>query len=156
MQKLPPLVELREFDAASRHLSFKKAAAELGVTPTAISHQIRLLERYCGRTLFRRSSGDDDKRVCEPLARPTPAHVAEVASRYPAGRDRDRQCARSAVGRRRRCHSLCHRSGSANRWHCRATPERHLLAPLQSKLAFTGAVEETCRPRKTRLDPFLL
>ena len=54
MQKLPPLVELRAFEAAARHLSFKKAAAELGVTPTAISHQIRLLERYCGRALFRR------------------------------------------------------------------------------------------------------
>jgi LysR family transcriptional regulator, glycine cleavage system transcriptional activator len=54
MQRLPPLIELRAFDAAARHLSFKKAAAELGVTPTAISHQIRLLERYCGRTLFRR------------------------------------------------------------------------------------------------------
>lgn len=54
MQKLPPLVELRAFDAAARHLSFKKAAAELGVTPTAISHQIRLLECFCGRTLFRR------------------------------------------------------------------------------------------------------
>jgi|SRR5581483_7555682 len=54
MEKLPPLIELRAFDAAARHLSFKKAAAELGVTPTAISHQIRLLERYCGRTLFRR------------------------------------------------------------------------------------------------------
>jgi hypothetical protein len=33
MQKLPPLVELRAFDPAARHLSFKKAAAELGVTP---------------------------------------------------------------------------------------------------------------------------
>jgi LysR family transcriptional regulator, glycine cleavage system transcriptional activator len=54
MQKLPPLVELRAFDAAARHMSFKKAAAELGVTPTAISHQIRLLERYCGQALFRR------------------------------------------------------------------------------------------------------
>jgi len=54
MNKLPPLIELRAFDAAARHLSFKKAAAELGVTPTAISHQIRLLERYCGRALFRR------------------------------------------------------------------------------------------------------
>jgi LysR family transcriptional regulator, glycine cleavage system transcriptional activator len=49
--RLPPLVELRAFDATARHLSFKKAAAELGVTPTAISHQIRLLERYCGRAL---------------------------------------------------------------------------------------------------------
>lgn len=54
MEKLPPLVELRAFDAAARHLSFKKAAEELHVTPTAISHQIRLLEHYCGCTLFRR------------------------------------------------------------------------------------------------------
>ncbi len=54
MKKLPPLIELRAFEAAGRHMSFKQAAAELGVTPTAISHQIRLLERYCGRSLFRR------------------------------------------------------------------------------------------------------
>lgn len=51
---LPPLIELSAFDAAARHLSFKLAAVELGVTPTAISHQIRLLERYCGCRLFRR------------------------------------------------------------------------------------------------------
>src|SRR3954451_6012685 len=54
MHKLPPLIELRAFEAAARHLSFKKAAAELGVAPTAISHQIGLLEQYCGRALFRR------------------------------------------------------------------------------------------------------
>ena len=54
MHKLPPLIELRAFEAAARHMSFKKAAAELGVTPTAISHQIGLLEQYCGRALFRR------------------------------------------------------------------------------------------------------
>jgi LysR family glycine cleavage system transcriptional activator len=54
MRKLPPLTELRAFEAAARHLSFKKAAAELGVTPTAISHQIKLLERHCGQLLFRR------------------------------------------------------------------------------------------------------
>ena len=54
MRKLPPLTELRAFEAAARHLSFKRAAAELYVTPTAISHQIKLLERYCGRALFRR------------------------------------------------------------------------------------------------------
>src|SRR4051794_36001227 len=54
MHKLPPLIELRAFEAAARHLSFKKAAAELGVTPTAISHQIGLLEEYCGHALFRR------------------------------------------------------------------------------------------------------
>lgn len=54
MRKLPPLTELRAFEAAARHLSFKTAAAELHVTPTAISHQIKLLERYCGKSLFRR------------------------------------------------------------------------------------------------------
>jgi LysR family transcriptional regulator, glycine cleavage system transcriptional activator len=54
MPKLPPLIELRAFEAAARHMSFKKAAAELCVTPTAVSHQIRLLEQYCGRSLFRR------------------------------------------------------------------------------------------------------
>lgn len=54
MRKLPPMTELRAFEAAARHLSFKRAAAELYVTPTAISHQIKLLERYCGRALFRR------------------------------------------------------------------------------------------------------
>lgn len=54
MRKLPPLTELRAFEAAARHLSFKMAAAELYVSPTAISHQIKLLERHCGRALFRR------------------------------------------------------------------------------------------------------
>jgi LysR family glycine cleavage system transcriptional activator len=54
MERLPPLTELRAFEAAARHLSFKGAAAELSVTPTAISHQIRLLEEHCGQRLFRR------------------------------------------------------------------------------------------------------
>lgn len=48
------MTELQAFEAAARHLSFKKAAAELGVTPTAISHQIRMLEGHCGHALFRR------------------------------------------------------------------------------------------------------
>jgi LysR family transcriptional regulator, glycine cleavage system transcriptional activator len=54
MRKLPPLGSLRAFEAAARHMSFKGAAAELGVTPTAVSHQIRLLEDICGQPLFRR------------------------------------------------------------------------------------------------------
>lgn len=54
MRRLPPLRSLRAFEAAARHLSFKRAAAELGVTPTAISHQVRVLEEACGKTLFRR------------------------------------------------------------------------------------------------------
>lgn len=49
-----PLTALRAFEASARLLSFKKAAAELHVTPTAISHQIRQLEQDLGVTLFLR------------------------------------------------------------------------------------------------------
>lgn len=52
--RLPSLNALRVFEAAARHLSFKLAAAELAVTPTAVSHQIRDLENYLGQVLFRR------------------------------------------------------------------------------------------------------
>lgn len=54
MRRLPPLSALRAFEAAARHGSFKHAANELAVTPTAISHQIRFLEQYTGLKLFER------------------------------------------------------------------------------------------------------
>ncbi|MGH8188511.1 MAG: LysR family transcriptional regulator, partial [Steroidobacteraceae bacterium] len=47
-----PLSALRAFEAAARHLSFAAAAQELGVTPAAVSHQIRGLEDRIGRQLF--------------------------------------------------------------------------------------------------------
>lgn len=49
-----PLSALRAFEAAARLGSFKAAAAELAVTPTAISHQIRGLEQQIGAPLFTR------------------------------------------------------------------------------------------------------
>jgi len=49
-----PLTALRAFESASRLLSFKAAAEELAVTPTAISHQIRSLEDWLGVALFER------------------------------------------------------------------------------------------------------
>jgi DNA-binding transcriptional LysR family regulator len=49
-----PLNALRAFDAAARRTSFKAAASELGVTPAAISQQIRLLEAELGARLFDR------------------------------------------------------------------------------------------------------
>ncbi|MGE5615493.1 MAG: transcriptional regulator GcvA [Bacillota bacterium] len=52
--RLPPLNALRAFEAAARHLSFKKAAVELHVTAGAVSHQVKLLESHLGVTLFRR------------------------------------------------------------------------------------------------------
>ncbi|MAW08388.1 MAG: transcriptional regulator [Halobacteriovoraceae bacterium] len=54
---LPPLRALRAFEAAVRHGSFKEAAAELHVTPSAISHQIQLLEDSLGLKLFERVGG---------------------------------------------------------------------------------------------------
>ena len=53
-RRLPPLNGLRAFEAAARHLSFTRAADELNVTQTAISHQIRALEERLGVRLFRR------------------------------------------------------------------------------------------------------
>jgi LysR family glycine cleavage system transcriptional activator len=52
MNGLPSLNGLRAFEAAARHLSFTRAAAELNVTQTAISHQIRRLEAQLGLRLF--------------------------------------------------------------------------------------------------------
>jgi LysR family glycine cleavage system transcriptional activator len=54
--RLPSLNGLRAFEAAARHLSFTNAAAELNVTQTAISHQIRRLEQELGISLFVRQN----------------------------------------------------------------------------------------------------
>lgn len=54
--RLPSLNGLRAFEAAARHLSFTNAAAELNVTQTAISHQIRRLEEELGIKLFLRQN----------------------------------------------------------------------------------------------------
>ncbi|EPX86800.1 LysR substrate-binding domain-containing protein [Salipiger mucosus] len=51
-RKLPPFPALRAFESAARLGSFKDAAEELCVTPSAISHQVRVLETYLDRTLF--------------------------------------------------------------------------------------------------------
>lgn len=50
--RLLPLNALRAFEAVARHLSVTKAAAELHVTPAAVSHQVKLLEALCGRPLL--------------------------------------------------------------------------------------------------------
>jgi len=50
--RLPPLPALRFFEAAGRHQSFKLAAAELNVTPSAVSHGIVGLEEALGVELF--------------------------------------------------------------------------------------------------------
>lgn len=51
---LPPLTAIRVFEAVARHLSFTRAAAEIGMTQAAVSYQIKLLEERFGGPLFLR------------------------------------------------------------------------------------------------------
>ena len=54
-RELPPFAAVRAFEAAARKVSIKKAADELCLTASAVSHQIRSLEQYLDTELFRRS-----------------------------------------------------------------------------------------------------
>lgn len=51
---LPPLHLLKTFEVAARELSFKRAANDLNITPSAVSHQMRQLEEHLDITLFAR------------------------------------------------------------------------------------------------------
>ena len=70
---LPPLSALRAFEAAARHLSFRVAAEELGLTQSAISHQVAALEQHFGARLFDRSGRrialSEPGRLLFPLVR---------------------------------------------------------------------------------------
>lgn len=52
--RIPPVHALSAFEAAARHGSFALAAEELCITPSALSHRIRLLEEFVGERLFLR------------------------------------------------------------------------------------------------------
>jgi LysR family glycine cleavage system transcriptional activator len=54
IHRRPPLADLRVFEAAARHRSFTRAAAELGVTQGAVSQRIRRLEEALDLRLFER------------------------------------------------------------------------------------------------------
>ena len=85
---LPPLNALRAFEAAARHLSFTKAAEELGVTPAAVSHQIKGLEDYLGVVLFQRLTRalrlSDAAQAALPVMREGFAKLAEASERLGA------------------------------------------------------------------------
>ncbi len=69
MRPLPPLAALRAFEAAARLGGFARAAAELNVTTSAVSHQIRGLEESLGVRLLERSIGAGGVRVTPAGAR---------------------------------------------------------------------------------------
>lgn len=54
MRRLPPFPELVAFEAVARHLSFTRAAEELCLTQSAVSHRVRRLEEHLGSPLIRR------------------------------------------------------------------------------------------------------
>ncbi len=70
--RLPPLDLLPTFEAAARHLSFTKAAAERFLTQSAVSRQVKALEEDLGVALFRRRHRaieltDDGRRLSEAV-----------------------------------------------------------------------------------------
>jgi len=56
MNKLPPLKSMQVFEATARHLSFSRAASELCVSQSAVSHQIKSLEKFLGQQLLIRNN----------------------------------------------------------------------------------------------------
>lgn len=80
---------LRFFDSAARHLNLSLAAQELGVSHSAVSQQIRLLETWLGDKLFERHSegvrltaaGQDLQRVCQPAFDMLEQRLAQLRGR---------------------------------------------------------------------------
>lgn len=92
--RLPPLNTLRLFEAAGRLLSFKAAAAELHLTPSAVSHGVQSLEDWLGVPLFIRGPRGlaltEAGTVYLPQIRDTLDHLVKatdaVPGRRPGGR----------------------------------------------------------------------
>lgn len=86
--RLPPLNALKAFEAAARHLSVKKAALELNVTPAAVSHQIKALEDHLGVRLFHRHNRalelTEAARACLPKLREGFDNLAQAVERLRA------------------------------------------------------------------------
>lgn len=83
--RLPPLATLRIFEAAARLKSFKLAAAELGLTPSAVSHGMDTLEKWLETRLFERSGRAID---LTPVGRQYLPYVAEGLSMIGVGTER--------------------------------------------------------------------
>jgi LysR family transcriptional regulator, glycine cleavage system transcriptional activator len=83
--RLPPLASLRFFEAAGRHHSFKLAAAELNVTPSAVSHGIIGLEQVLGVELFVR---EPRKLLLTPEGADYLPYVSEALSLIAIGTQR--------------------------------------------------------------------
>jgi LysR family transcriptional regulator, glycine cleavage system transcriptional activator len=88
-RRLPNLSTLPGFEAAARHLSFTLAAAELHLTQGAISRQVRELELFLGRQLFRRFTRrielTEDGAAYARVARDILAELERATARFGGG-----------------------------------------------------------------------
>ena len=92
MLKLPPLNALKSFESAARTGSYVAAAAELNVTPAAVSQQVRHLETFLGRKLFTRFNNrivltDAGEAIYTGIT-PAFADIAALTQRVLAGSSR--------------------------------------------------------------------
>ena len=102
ISRLPSLDPLKGFDAAARHLSFTKAAAELFLTQSAISRQIQTLEEQLGVKLFRREtrrlSLTPEGEILHRATAEMLSRLADVCAGLRAARRRPRVTVSAAVG----------------------------------------------------------
>jgi LysR family glycine cleavage system transcriptional activator len=88
MSDLPPLAAVRVFEAVARHGNFTRAAAELNMTQSAVSYQVKILEKHVGGPLFlRRARGVEltaRGRQLDPLVRQA---VGELARGFRQARE---------------------------------------------------------------------
>ncbi len=92
MRRLPPLNAVHTFEAAARHLSFHRAAEELHVTPSAVSHQVRALEEFLGVRLFNRLARQvvltTEGQIYLPPVRAALDQIHSATERVAAAKDR--------------------------------------------------------------------
>ncbi len=95
-RSLPPLNAMRAFEAASRHLSFSRAAEELGVTQGAISKHVIALEDFIGAQVFLRSptglSLTQEGYTLMEALRPAFAMMTDAFSHYHRRPPRSNKC----------------------------------------------------------------
>lgn len=85
MSELPPLPLLQTIEAVTRLGSFKRAAEELFVTPSAVSHRVRLVEEQFGKRLFEREGqGVRPTKNAEHLAQAVAAAQADIQAAWRA------------------------------------------------------------------------
>jgi LysR family transcriptional regulator, glycine cleavage system transcriptional activator len=84
-RRLPPLNELRSFEAAARYESFTRAAEELHVTQSAVSQQVKALETELGLKLFGR---ERQRLKITPAGRDYRIVIREALDHIGAGTER--------------------------------------------------------------------